>query len=514
MSAVSFLIGSTVAADAQEIAPAVSNASVGKDQQGVYQAGFRGANPSAEASGQAVIRRWLSELNQIERRIQPSRFYAGERSYSTLPAYYWAANQSLRRHLDAITSAYLDGDDDELSGLTLIAGTAGVGKTFIKSGLFGEQSEDFPVTKFDIRDWYLDFRESGLASYQADIVHGNQVMSQLLKLTDAGRVAFAERILQVSEEFLLIDSLDEVHPDDYLFLLQTVQKLVTERKGTVRHAFVFGRPLVFREYWHQCCSGDRIPGLSCFVLEPPALASSGDLVVSSWNYHCWKYKLRKVAESGEQGHMPLDLYESWHEDHFADHSEYADLVSESNQVMNREVQDTLHQWASHHTSVAAVMRNLAGNSMVREIVAESVQEQRDFDEKRFKEEFFAKWLERDTLSGDRPSRLKPRDLDLYVQLLESVALQYAEDAVISGNGYVEVKSGDQAVATQMGEQVKVPVEQLLNRSGLVNLDAQRPGDARYRFEPLWFHSWLIEKHRDRLNSASGSSQVVTAGAAK
>ena len=134
MSAVSFLIGSTVAADAQEIAPAVSNVSVGKDQQGVYQAGFRGANPSAEASGQAVIRRWLSELNQIERRIQPSRFYAGERSYSTLPAYYWAANQSLRRHLDAITSAYLDGDDDELSGLTLIAGTAGVGKTFIKSG--------------------------------------------------------------------------------------------------------------------------------------------------------------------------------------------------------------------------------------------------------------------------------------------------------------------------------------------------------------------------------------------
>ena len=66
----------------------------------------------------------------------------------------------------------------------------------------------------------------------------------------------------------------------------------------------------------------------------------------------------------------------------------------------------------------------------------------------------------------------------------------------------------------MGEQVKVPVEQLLNRSGLVNLDAQRPGDARYRFEPLWFHSWLIEKHRDRLNSASGSERVVTAGAAK
>ena len=53
------------------------------------------------------------KLKQIERRIQPSKFYAGERSYSTLPAYYWAANQSLRRHLDAIL-LLLDGDDDEL----------------------------------------------------------------------------------------------------------------------------------------------------------------------------------------------------------------------------------------------------------------------------------------------------------------------------------------------------------------------------------------------------------------
>ena len=80
--------------------------------------------------------------------------------------------------------------------------------------------------------------------------------------------------------------------------------------------------------------------------------------------------------------------------------------------------------------------NLAGNSMVREIVAESVQEQRVLMRNASRRN--------SSPSGSNVTRfleiggVTEAAGYLYVQLLESVALQYAEDAVISGNGYFEV----------------------------------------------------------------------------
>ena len=452
---------------------------------------------------------WLSALKAIEARCQPKLLQSGRRHQDTLANYYWAANPELRRHLNALEASHHASDFAAIRGVTLVAGTAGVGKTFIKSGLFADKSIQSSVEKFDIRDWYVDFQSRGLAHQQADIVHDGQVMSQLLKLTLGGRAAFVERLEKLEKPFLIMDSLDEVHPDDYLYLLETVQQLIADQVGAVRHVFVFGRPLVFREYWHQCCSAEPVDGLSCFVLHPPNFVTTGDLNVSSWNYHCWKYKLCYLDEAGRTTDFPLSMYERWCGQGFVRDGQFANLRCEPNQSMIPEVHETIRFWASNYPCVASVLPNLAGNSMVREIVEDSVARGTAYSEKQFKEEFFAKWLERDTLSGDRPSRLKPHELDLYVKLLEAVAVQYADQSISSADGFFEVKPTDQAVVDHYGKPVRVAVERLLNRSGLVNLDAQHPGDARYRFEPMWFHSWLIEKHRERMSKEQEVQPFVT-----
>ena len=463
---------------------------------------IQGSTPALESL-------WISELSKIENLVQANVLQAGDRQYDTLPDFYWGANPDLRKHLDSIVDAYHHERHGEYRGMTIIAGTAGVGKTFIKSGLLGQGSSSIAVEKFDIRDWFTDFKERGLADFQADLTHGDHAMCQLLRLTEAGRTAFAERVAGIDKAFFVMDSLDEVHPDDYLFLLETIQDFVSNQRGSIQHAFVFGRPLVFREYWHQCCNDLNVQGLSCFVLNPPAFRTVGDLEVSSWNYHCWKHKLRSLDDAGNSIEMPLETYIHWRGNGFQLPAESFPLVIEANQTLVPAVQDTVEGWASKYPCVASVLGNLAGNSMVREIVESSIAEGYEYSEHQFKEEFFAKWLERDTLSGDRPSRLKPRDLDVYVKLLEAVAVRYADKAVASGNGFFEVQGDDEVVVTHDGASVSVFVEQLLNRSGLVNLDAQRPGDAMYRFEPLWFHRWLIEKHQERSETETGREGLVT-----
>ena len=101
------------------------------------------------------------------------------------------------------------------------------------------------------------------------------------------------------------------------------------------------------------------------------------------------------------------------------------------------------------------------------------------------------------LSGDRPSRLKPQDLELYVKLLEAVAVKYGAAGRLFGDGYFAVGDQDQVSVSHRGDIVSVPVQRLLNRSGLVNLDPLRPGIAHYRFEPFWFHRLLIQMHGER-----------------
>ncbi len=158
--------------------------------------------------------------------------------------------------------------------------------------------------------------------------------------------------------------------------------------------------------------------------------------------------------------------------------------------------------------------NLAGNSILREIVEANVLSGKDFDEREFMDEFFARWLERDTKTDDRPSRLKPEHLELYTKLLEAVAAKYIDEDRVDRLGYFDVVDDDRVVVEHDGSTVAVVVRQLLNRSGLVTLDPILPETQRYRFEPVWLHRLLFQMHLEREARQAETLEAVLLPAAQ
>jgi hypothetical protein len=180
--------------------------------------------------------------------------------------------------------------------------------------------------------------------------------------------------------------------------------------------------------------------------------------------------------------------------------------------MRADVRNELERWTKQHRVVTSVFPNLAGNSIVREIVESNVVHQTQFNEREFMDEFFAKWLERDTGTDNRPSRIHDEHLEPYLELLEAVAVKYIQEDRVDRYGYFEVFDDDLVILPNEDKSTSVRVSQLLNRSGLVTLDPAIPVAQRYRFEPLWIHRLLLQRHYDRKNQraqATRSAQVST-----
>ncbi len=439
----------------------------------------------------------LTMLRQIEARVLPLLLVAGPPRNETLADYYTDANVPLRARFDEAVGAFNSGKPSRFQALTIVAGSAGVGKTFVKQNVYRDWIPEDQIWKVDIRQWFGELADQGLAELKPDVCHGDQVINRLLSLKPAGREEFIRRLRRHARAFVVIDSLDEIHPHDYFFVLAELERFALRGDRQFIHVVIFGRPLVFREYWRDRRSEGIPNGLQGFVLNPPDFRTTGDLLVSSWNYNCWKYGLSRVAIDGETRSMRLADFQQWCDRDFVTTGEFADVTFEQNKSMCPQVRDELRQWSMQHRVVAAALPNLAGNSIVREIVQQRVERGQAFDEAEFMDEFFQRWLERDTQSDDRPSRLKPQHLELYVKLLEAVAAKYVNEHRVNGQGYFDVIDDDVVVVEHQDATVSVPVRRLLNRSGLVNLDPVLPVASRYRFEPFWFHRHLLSKHYQR-----------------
>ena len=134
--------------------------------------------------------------------------------------------------------------------------------------------------------------------------------------------------------------------------------------------------------------------------------------------------------------------------------------------------------------------------MVREILLEQLKSGRSFDERRFMEDFLTRWLMRDTKSDDRPSQMKPEYLDVYLNLLETVAVKYSDS--VQADGSFAVANGENVQVEFNGSGLAVSVKSLLNHSGLVTAEPFGEGKGRVRFEPLWLHRFLISRHARRM----------------
>ncbi len=437
-------------------------------------------------------------LRQIEDRVLPLPIVEGPPRFESLRDYYWDTNVELQYQLNEAVRAFTTGRPKPFRAFTLVAGPAGIGKTFVKGGVYTHWIPKTEIWKFDIRELLEEFATRGLAERKPDIEYRDRVISRLLSMTEEGREEFIRLIHQRAPSFLVIDSLDEIHPDDYFFVLDELEKFSLHGDREFVHVVLFGRPLVFRDYWRDRRSKGLPNGLRGFVLHPPEFRTTGDLRVSTWNYYCFKYELCRLGFDGETRSMTFPDFEQWNALDFPTADEFADVTFLENRCICPEVRDELESWAKQHRVVAAVLPNLAGNSIVRDLVEEQIEENRPFSERAFMDEFFARWLERDSKSGDRPSRSHATDqLVVYQKLLEAVAAKYLDEHRVNRLGYFDVVDDDRVVVEHEGQTISVLVRRLLNRSGLVTLDPVLPVAQRYRFEPFWIHRQLLHQHLER-----------------
>ena len=447
--------------------------------------------PHSESSDEIEL------LTQIEQRVLPLPLVPGLARFEKLEDYYWAANPALRRRLDDGIAAFSADELRSFRAMTLVAGSAGVGKTFVKRGVYNDKVPRQSVWKIDARELLEQWIDKGLAAKKPDVHHKDQVISELTSLTPAGRKAFIDLLHSQKEAFFVVDSLDEIHPDDDSFILSELEKLVLHGDRSFIHVVVFGRPLAFRKYWNSLRHQHEPINVQSYLLSPPDFRTTGDLLVSSWNYDCWKHRLRRVGKDGEPAELTFADYQQWFAADCATAGEFSDVCFEQNSEMRPEARRRLQRCLTENRVALGVIPNLAGNSLLREVFTDHLQDGINFEERAFMDWFFAKWLERDTKSSDRPSRMKPEFLELYIQLLEAVAAKYADQTQLDRLGFFEVRRDDTIDVRHNGEVVSVSIQRLLDRSGFVTADPLHPESDRYRFEPIWTHRLLLEMHSER-----------------
>jgi hypothetical protein len=440
----------------------------------------------------------VEPLRAIETRVLRQPVVPGPWSHATLPEYYWAENEELLGRFHQAKQAFDQTPVPAYRGLTLVAGAAGVGKTFLKKEVFKKDYPKSAVHKCDMRELFQMWADKGLCEPKADLASGPVALNHLLAIRDKSTPYLRDYLeANSSSRFFVIDSLDEIHPDDYVPMLQQIHEFATSPRRTFAHVVVFGRGVAFREYWRLPRPARQAENVKLFLLNPPSLRTTGDLTVSSWNYHSWKYDLSWAPHGGAPQPMPLADYRDWLKTGFGREGAFASVTSEANSSMRHDVQRTLVDWASRYRVVASTLDNLAGNSLMREIIEREVLAGRPYDERRIMSAYFESWLVRDTKSDGRPSKEKPEHLDLYLYLLQQVAARHLHNRQVDQHGFFPVRNSDRIVVAEDGKQLAFPVMDILDRSGLKFIDPRERGVRRYRFEPIWIHRLLVDMHNEQ-----------------
>ena len=206
-----------------------------------------------------------------------------------LAAYYFASNPELCRRLETARGVYEHPGASSFHGATLIAGDAGVGKTYLKNYVFSKEYPNAAVCKFDVRELYETWQKEGTVVLKPDLCDQGVVINELLALSDGQAKPLLQFLKSKDASFYVMDSLDELHPDEYLGALEQIEEFVSSPGPDFVHVVVLGRPFAFLKYWQRKSDEAASADINLFLLAPPHLQTTGDLLVSSWNYYTWKY---------------------------------------------------------------------------------------------------------------------------------------------------------------------------------------------------------------------------------
>jgi len=438
-----------------------------------------------------------SQLARIENRVLPACLVDGPNRYADLPQYYAAENPELVEYFATAQNRYESKDDRSYRSMALVAGDAGVGKTFIKGRVFKKSYAKGEVVKLDIKDVYRQWRKDGLTGERADLHCGDVVLNRLLTLTDkqSNPRLLIDLLKSQTASFYVIDSLDEVHPDDYQWILNQVEQFVYQDQQRFLQVVVFGRGFAFHDYWQM--QDDLKHEIKLFVLKVPHFKTTGDLLVSDWSNDWYRYHLCWAPAGRKPDEMLFPDYQRWASMGYSRSGEFRTAAFQPNQSLTKKSRQLLHDWCQKYATVSPMIYNLAGNGILRDIVENYAVNDLPFDEQHVMTAYLEAWLNRDGESSDRPCNANPQHLDLYLRLLEDVATKYLVEGKVDELGFFAVCASVVIKLICHCKSLEFSVTQILNRSGLKSFNPRNENSMKYRFEPIWMHRLLVERRNVR-----------------
>jgi hypothetical protein len=372
----------------------------------------------------------------------------GEAQHHTLLEYYEAANPNLFGLISSIATDAKNGIPRH--AMTLIYAPAGIGKSFVVDKI-QEQFGFTNVLRLDTLKSHMNVmqQQADLHVYSGFSFTFSTMPAFKTPLRDFGALLRLFRIdhTQAPRRVIIVDSLDEVYPDDATRILELAQQFVDDdrhrRRGGFLQIFVFGRPEGFYEF----LSGPHAkPSLSKQIrLDMPRYQTSGDIQFLVRDQETFK------------GHEPDSTTTSY-------------------------VFELLRK-----PFLVATMRNL---SLANVLIDEAADLHGASDET-VKKTILDAMLNRNKKSHGRPGSEAP----VYLEMLEEAAAKYASVRAGMKGQFLVSPLDTVPVSISMNDIQKkgaVLVEDLLSRSGLVFLDPADTLNLRYQFEPLWLHRYLVE----------------------
>lgn len=408
----------------------------------------------------------ISHLCEIDKSLA-TEITDGPAAANDLLTYFSIANPELFTHIGQVERTFLAGQIDQ--GLTYIWGSPGVGKSFITRNRL---HEGFPGDSCLISLGSVFGDDSDALSFEVINRPDLTTLDGQLEFDSLPAVAQAnefelESLLEVANckqndelvPLIIVDDIDEVHSETSNLILKSLDEFVLDAAKVNKdflHVIVMGRAEGFATWYQDSKRNEDVTEfLSVFHLNGPEFVTTGDIEVLANNQFAFVFG--------------AEIWEQMIQDGSA-----AELV------------DDYIRYVQRHPLLTYSIRTLAIATMITDRSSSSP----DDSEADLKAFLFDELLRRASNTHNRPLS----SVAQYRRLLEEIAILYASMEKVDDEGFFTVGFNDTVPVEEDGRPVgEVYVREVLDHSGIAILEPASATAERYRFEPVWIHSHLVEQ---------------------
>ena len=397
----------------------------------------------------------LKKLCAMEQKLATTIASEGKTAATTLNNLYERENQEFISHIQNMKTK-AENSDDKSRGISLISAPAAFGKSFfIKPLLQNIIKKDY--VKISLRDDVFESKTPPFSVSQRmelSMKAATNTNSDILSLLPyfEPKTFRVEKLLFLKNEkskknpkFIIIDDFDEIHPETTIDLLKSLYTYVyeTNQDKAFLQIIILGRPEAFMRFSENPLFKDKT---TLIQLKSPKILNKAELAIRIQNY--------------------------------------IDFNKKTN-INLKEITDKTAQILKEKPFLTSIMGNLGLSDLVINYVAEN-------NKRDIKDVLFDFLLERGDEKHNRPSEDKNKDyFEPYKMFFEQIALDYKNK--IDENGFFEVNNGDQTTIIWSGTAYTAYTSNILERSSLVLIIPVNNYRAKYRFEHIWLHKYLIER---------------------